>query len=284
VQVVFPSGSCQHHQDAFFKGIGTLETAGFSVRYNAQRVQESWRDYLSGTDTTRFHELTSALSDPDVDIVWFGRGGSGCNRITPKVIEYAKTIDSKIVVGFSDATSLLNGLAQHLRWTTYHGPVVTTLGRDDSQTDVSQILQLLRGQKQTIALHPALHDASFAGRLYGGNLTVIASMLGTPYAPVSQPDAIWLLEDVGEAPYRLDRSFRQLVDSGLFDQASAIWLGDFDQTHQGQEYIERLFRKDAPCPVLNHAPAGHQGPLACLPIGAHVTISGRTMSAEWVRA
>ena len=284
VQVVFPSGSCLEHQSAFLDGVRLLEKYGCIVRYDSSRASEAWRGYLSGPDSIREDELLSALRNPEIDIVWFGRGGSGCNRIHPHVIQKARTLTPKTVIGFSDATSLLNGLAQHLGWTCFHGPVITTLGRTDPASCVVDILARLRGERERVRLDATLQDMQLEGRLLGGNLTVLASMIGTSYAPQAEKNAIWMLEDVGEAPYRIDRCFRQLVDAGIFEDASGIWLGDFDLNQDDEARIKAVITQDAPCAVYDGAPAGHRGPLSLLPIGALIQIADGYLTAQWVES
>ena len=273
VRVVHPSGHLVGHEDALESGIHMLEGAGCKVRFDPQRSSESWRGYLAGPDERRLSEFNSALSESGVDLVWCARGGSGLNRIADQIIARACGLAPRCIVGYSDITAILTPLAQRASWTTFHGPVITSLTRAEPITSVIDCLSVMRGDLTSIAFEPQKGNGHHHGRLLGGNLTVLASMLGTSTTPLLEPRAVWLLEDVGETMYRLDRSFTQLVKSGLFDTSNCIWLGDLglESSVKHAQMVEQI-RKDAPCTVMWGAPAGHRGHLATLPIGRQVSI------------
>ncbi len=287
VRVVLPSGPIgASHQGAFDAGLGALERAGCAVRFDPARRDSTWRGYLAGGDAERADELVRALGEPGVDIVWCGRGGSGASRIARQVVEAAATARPRIFVGFSDATALLSPLATRLGWVTFHGPAVTSLGRPAQiQVDLDADLALLRGESSAILYSASAPGPSLEGRLMGGNLTVLASLLGTPSSPAgSVTDPLWLLEDVNEPAYRLDRCFQQLRAAGLLTGARGVWLGDLGVGREESCAIADAFAADAsPLPVVMGAPAGHRGRLALLPMGARVRLEpteGRLLLLE----
>ncbi|MEE2757126.1 MAG: LD-carboxypeptidase [Myxococcota bacterium] len=286
VRVVLPAGPLTRHESDFYAGLSKLEAYGCEVRWDDSRVDDDWRGYLSGPDFKRLEEVCSAFTEPDVDIVWCGRGGSGCNRIADPLLQYAKTLTvPKCLIGFSDVTALLNPLCQTLGWVAFHGPVITSLAKGDINTDIDEILNVLRGEQTELILPVPFQRPALRGRLLGGNLTVLASMIGTPTAPRPAADTIWLLEDVGESPYRIDRAFDQLKRAGLFKDACAIWLGDLGLPDQESEMqMAAQIREDAPCPVLLNAPAGHRANLSPLPLGATVELCRGRLRAQhpWV--
>ncbi len=297
VRVVHPCGAIKGHLSALEAGMAALESAGCEVRWAADRARSDWRGYLAGDDAARSRELVRALTEPGVDIVWFARGGSGGGRIAGDILRAARRAPPRIVIGFSDATSILNVLADRLGWVTFHGPVVTSLGRDQPKSDLEEVLGVLRGELEELAFDPrpdgaVRYGAGVAGytptrgRLRGGNLTVLASMAGTDSALTPWYDAVWFLEDVGEAPYRLDRAFWQLRSSGVLSGANGLWLGNFDTQGAALDGIVRMFLEDAAIEVGFGAPAGHAGVISALPIGGEVEIdwSQGTMSAHspWV--
>lgn len=271
VRVVHPCGALGEHVEALASGVARLEAAGCRVRWDEARARACWRGYLAGDDEARANELVDALSEPDVEIVWFARGGSGGARIAARVAEAARAAPPRIVIGFSDATAFLNRLAADR--IAFHGPVVTSLAHPAIATDLDALLAVLRGERTAIDFAPgAVLEPSAGpveGRLCGGNLTVLAASAGTPVAPVVEPGDIWLLEDVGEAPYRLDRAFWQLRAAGLLDAAAAIWLGDLALAAEPRAVAHAMFAADSPCPVITGAPAGHVGVIDILPIGGH---------------
>lgn len=271
VRIVAPCGPLVGHEAALNTGIARLEAAGCEVRFDVRRVSACDRGYLAGDDAARADELMSALVEPGVEIVWFARGGSGGARTAAQVARVAAAFAPRAVVGFSDATTLLNLLASRLGWVTFHGPVVTSLGRPEViDFDLDAGLAVLQGAAQP--LPPASDSAVLRGRLFGGNLTVLAGLCGTPCAMPSVAGAIVLLEDVGEAPYRLDRSLTQLRQTGVFDRAAGVYCGDLGLPAADVPGMLAAMRADVALPVVEGAPAGHRGRLALLPLGAQVEI------------
>lgn len=285
VRVVYPSGainaSRRRHLD---KGIRRLKAAGWHVTQNTQRARSQWRGYLAGRDEARLNELTDALSDPETDVVWFARGGYGASRLLPQLVKRLQGIPPKILIGFSDATAVLNALHQHLGWTTFHGPVLTSIGAGSPSSDLDEIEMCLRGE-QTELRFKRRSGTAVEGRLFGGNLTVLASMIGTGMLPDGD-SAIWLLEETHEHPYRIDRMITQLRQTGLFDRAQAIWLGDLGLERAAHNKVVRAIREDVPVPVITGAPAGHRGTMQMLPIGLNVRLEpsrGRlSTTTPWV--
>lgn len=277
--------------------MSALEAAGCEVRWSESRARSNWRGYLAGDDAARGRELADALTEPGVDIVWFARGGSGGGRIAGDVLRAAQRTKPRIVIGFSDATSILNLLWDRLGWITFHGPVVTSLARAQPISDLDEVLGILRGDITKVGFDSRpdgipLFGAGIAGytptrgRLRGGNLTVLASMVGTDCALKPGYDSVWFLEDVGEAPYRLDRSFWQLRASGLLRGSNGLWLGNFDLNRSEMEGVARMFTEDSALEVGFGAPAGHMGPISTLPIGGEVEIEWSrgqlTARSDWV--
>ncbi len=265
VRVVHPSGTLKNHEAALERGLCKLERSGCEVRWESEKLSSSWRDYLAGRDAERFHELEAALTEPEVDIIWCARGGSGLNRILHPIIQSAQNISPKIIIGFSDCTSLLNGLAIHAQWVTFHGPVVTMLDSDGTAFDLDAAFAKLDGAH----LVPKDNsDISVQGHLLGGNLTVLASMCGDSLKRPWQSPTVLLLEDVNESPYRLDRSFWQLLNSGTFPDLRALWWGDLDLPESSAHSVIETLSTDAGVPHQEGAPAGHKGYVELLPIGS----------------
>jgi len=271
IRVVAPSGTLVGHETVLDAGLARLERAGCEVRFDAARRVDVARGYLAGEDERRADEVLGALGEPGVEIIWFARGGSGLGRIVEWVLRGASRQAPRHVVGFSDATTLLNALAARLGWLTWHGPVVTSLGRPELLTvDLDAALARLGGERDSQTADPG--PVGVEGRLFGGNVTVLASLAGTPSLPRTR-GGLWLLEDVAEAPYRLDRALTQLRGAGLFNGARGVWLGDLGLTPEDTAGVEASFAADlSPLPVQGGAPAGHRGRLELLPIGAEIRV------------
>ena len=271
VRVIAPCGALGIHRKALESGILQLKKQGCEVRWDEGRAQADWRGYLAGDDATRRAELVSALTEPEVDIVWIGRGGSGAARIIHDALEQVRDAAPRCVVGFSDCTSIINSIYERMNWVTYHGPVVTSLGRQGHEQDAAQCLSVLRGETHHVELPPQ-KGPTVEGVLRGGNLTVLASTIGTAVAPTAGTHDIWFFEDVQEAPYRLDRCLWQLKASGMLDGVVGVLLGDFDLGPDEENRIQSLFVEELSVPVYIGFPAGHRGQLSLVPIGAKVQV------------
>jgi muramoyltetrapeptide carboxypeptidase len=239
--------------------------AGYALlaqHYRPQRGRSllSRHGYLAGDDAARLADLTEALQQPEVTAIVAARGGYGATRLLPSldVMEIART--GKWLVGFSDVTAL------HAAWAraglcSIHGPMVCSL------PEASLALQaawhgLLAGAAPAplTGLH-RVQPGRAEGRLFGGNLTVLAALVGTPYLPPLD-DVVLVLEDIGERPYRLDRTLTNLQQSGFFRGVRAVVLGQFSDCQPGpdgvsaQSVLEERLRALG-VPVLANAPVGH---------------------------
>ncbi len=242
--------------------------------------------FLAGTDDERLDELNSAIRDPKVRMILPCRGGSGLMRILDRVDYKAIRDDPKIIGGYSDLTALHLAIARHSRVITLHSPMLqSSLHRDDGDysyatssfwravrgegfVDGSRVIELPKGR----AAPTKIVGGRATGRLWGGNLTLICSTLGTPYS-VEPEGSILLIEDTGEAPYRVDRMFAQLRLAGVLDRVAGLLIGTFDDTDERaaakviREYCERL-----KVPVLAYFPVGHTPFNATLPHGGLVEL------------
>jgi len=192
-------------------------------------VKRRWH-HLGGTDAQRADELNAALRDPDVRAIILARGGYGLTRILPLLDPAALRADPKPIVGFSDATALL-------RWAELagvrgiHGPVIETLPKM-SEADLSGMLRMLQDPRPLGRLPWRLAPIGIpsavprAGRLVGGNLTLIANLLGTPWA-LDARRAIVLIEEVGEKPYAIDRYLTQIDLAQGLAGATGVLIGEF---------------------------------------------------------
>lgn len=233
------------------------------------------RGYLAGDDARRLAELEEALADPDVDAIVPVRGGYGATRLlrwlSPAKVRTAR----KLLVGFSDITAL------HALWAraglrSIHGPMVAALGRAEPE-EVERWLQTVEGRAhppitslQTIAAGVA------EGPLLGGNLAVLAALVGTPHAPPLD-GAILFLEDVGEAPYRVDRMLTTLREAGWLSRVAGVALGSFTECSPRADLVtvesvlsERL--SELGLPVVAGITSGHRSDNLELPFGAMVRL------------
>ena len=235
---------------------------------------------FAGTVTQRRDDLAWAMTDPEIDAVWFARGGWGTMDLLDG-LPWSAMEDSRLVLGFSDATALLSAMDRYGLAGGVHGPVLHSLA--DHVDDASRAaLRRLLAEGDTVALdgRPLCGPSRPAqGRVIGGNLTVLASLAGTPWA-MRAHGAIVVLEDVGEPAYRIDRALAQLIRSGGLDGAVGVGLGEFSscRTGKGADWtledmlVERL--RPLNIPVVAGLPVGHGSANVAWGHGAPGLLSG----------
>lgn len=181
--------------------------------------------HLAGTDDNRVSDLNAALADPAVRAVWIARGGYGLTRILGRVDWSALAADPTVIVGFSDATALLLAARQRVGVVGVHGPFVGRLAMYPAAV-VDRVRGLAFGQPAAPTVHGRMLSPGpvATGPLVGGNLAVLSALAGTPDR-LRGAGCVVALEEVAEAPYRVDRMLTQLRDSGAFEGVSGVAVG-----------------------------------------------------------
>lgn len=204
----------------------TLFAMGFRTKRGAHLLDT--HGYLGGSDEARAADVMAMFLDPEVDALLPLRGGWGCARLLPLLDYEAIRARPKVVCGFSDITALLSALYAQSGLVGFHGPVATSTWNDfttgywrQAVVDGTEILLQDAPEAEREVITPGVAR----GPLYGGNLTVMAALVGTAYVP-DLSDHILFLEDVGEQPYRIDRMLTQLRLAGLFDRLAGVYFGD----------------------------------------------------------
>jgi muramoyltetrapeptide carboxypeptidase len=240
--------------------------------------------FLAGGDAVRLEGLRGLLADPGVDAVCCARGGYGAMRLLPQLDLAALRTRPKAVVGFSDVTALHLALGA-AGLVSFHGPVLETGTGPEAGASLRAMVAALRGctAGTLLAADPpgpppqALHPGRARGRLVGGNLSLLAATLGTPWE-VETAGRILLLEDVGEPPYRLDRYLAQLELGGKLQAAAGFLVGEMvgcDPDRPGgpgalDVVASHLLPLGRPC--LAGLPLGHGRRRATVPLGALVEL------------
>ena len=311
IHLIAPSGASLDDQSPLV-GINWLKSQGITMQNSecVKRVHERF----SGNDEARLSELNRlATLDPQT-IVMAMRGGYGIHRLLPNIdwVSIAKAIKNGLQIsGHSDFTAFQLGLLAKTGAITLSGPMLNyDFGRiDDSGKAItpdefmwSHFQAAIQERKLdcSVSIAQSFLAKSSAGEvkgmLWGGNLTVLAGFVGTPYLPSPQQskNGILFLEDVNEHPYRLERMLMQLLDAGILSNQSAILLGSFsayrlydnDRGYSLERAIEAI-RKRLPdtIPILMGLPFGHQANKLTLPVGAQATLdyntAGFTLKANW---
>ncbi len=272
IRVIAPCGPVP--QEPFDKGIEILKAWGIEPLISLG-VTKCDR-YLAGPDSERIHELVHALSDSESEAVWMARGGYGAHRIAEK---FAQSLPENPLplIGFSDGTAL-HSVLERAGHHGVHGPVITQLYRLDAASleNCRSFLFDSEFRFQWEGLQPFDKQKIHAeGELWGGNLALLTASIGTPFE-VDLAGKIVFLEDVGEAPYRIDRMLQHLLQATNIKQAAGILLGDFSTKAEDLEWLHALWQEFAqmiPCPLWSGFPVGHGPTNHMIPIGANVSVN-----------
>lgn len=279
VAIVAPSSPFD--REAFDRGVEELKTIRFEPVFDESVFARD--GYLSGDARRRARAFTAALEAPDVSGIIAARGGYGSIQMLPFLDAALVRAARKPVVGYSDVTSILAFVSCRAGTVCFHGPHVAgglSLG-EEGYDRRSFVGVLCGGQPLGELTAPgleAIRRGQAAGPLYGGNLTVLASSLATPFAFDPPPGHVLFLDEVGERPYRIDRLLTQFRLAGLLARAAAVVFGELpgcDEpggTPAARAVVADLMR-DFPGPVLVGFPSGHtRGPAITLPLGVEVRV------------
>ncbi|OGQ97815.1 MAG: LD-carboxypeptidase [Deltaproteobacteria bacterium RIFOXYD12_FULL_55_16] len=276
IGIIAPAGPVRNEGD-FAAGLKILSELGFKTRYQSNILRH--HDYLAGTDQERLAELHELWRDPEVKAILAVRGGYGCLRLLPDLDFALIRQQPKMLIGFSDLTVLLLAIQQKTGLITFHGPMLTTLPRSDRDSQEA-FIQLLTGRSapeiKTKGLE-ILKGGQARGRLLPGNLTSLVHLLGTPWEP-DWKDTILVLEDIGEAPYRIDRLLTHLWAAGRLEQIAGLILGDFEQCGEREAIWQRTLELLAhrPIPIWANFPCGHGSRNQILPVGVEAQLDSST--------
>lgn len=282
IGLVAPASSLP--DEAVRSGIARLEALGFRVRPHLPPPGAAV-GRLAACDRTRADHLVGAFDDPEVDAVLAVCGGYGVMRLWPHLPERLFRESPKPLVGYSDVTALLS-LAEARGATAIHGPMLCDLSAADEPT-LDGLRALLRGDADRYgsvleALTRRLGGevaAPVAGVLRGGNLSLVAATVGTPFELARTGRPLLLLEDWNEPAYRIDRMLLQLQLGGLLESSAGVLVGHMtniagEGEQLGSTVAERIRSLAAPSsPVVTGVPSGHEMPNIALVLGRVYTIS-----------
>ena len=276
-----------------------LTKLGFEVSIDADALSKHQR--FAGDDATRLAAL-HRVADAAPSVALATRGGYGLTRLLDQLDwnRIAKSVERGTRwVGYSDLTALQNGLiARHKGLSMWAGPLACDdFGRSEADGGVDEITQDCFTEAMSGALEAVGFRAPTAefdglearGRLWGGNLTVLCSLLGTPHWPRIK-GGILFLEDINEHPYRVERMLLQLQQAGVIDNQAAVLLGDFSGAAKspldrgyGIKDAVAMLRARTRTPVLTGLPFGHVRTKVCLPVGGTVElyVQGREAILGW---
>lgn len=275
------------------KCVRNLEGQGWRVK-PGRNLRAAHGGY-AGTVAQRLEDLHAMFADREVRAIWAARGGSGCLGLLPHVDYAAIRRAPKILIGYSDITALHLALWRHAGMVTFHGPVASSTFSDFSvarlrallmQPDTETVLPIAAENLQRAAQEPQyapriFRDGRAEGRLVGGNLSMVSALAGTPYAAPAAGHLLFL-EEIGEAPYRIDRMLTQLTQSGALPRTAGVALGVFQRCESppGEPSLTLAQVLEGHLAAL-HGPSiyglsfGHVGQQLTLPIGVRARLDTR---------
>jgi muramoyltetrapeptide carboxypeptidase len=301
VGIISPAGAT-YQQEQFDLVVDAVKGLGFVPKL-APNATERY-GYLAGPDEVRAADVNAMFADPTVAALLPIRGDWGSARLLPHLDYDIIRANPKVLVGFSDITALLLGIHAQTGLITFHGPHGITSWRNNQVNPFQRILMdgaaltytnpllgedqdrlmRVRGRIRTITPGQA------TGPLIGGNLSVISGIVGSPYMP-NTDGAILFLEDVGEAPYRIDRMLTQLKLAGVLDGLAGFVFGQCTHCSPGETYgsltLEQILQdhiQPLGIPAWSGAWIGHVEPLWTLPIGGRVSVDASTGAIQMLTA
>lgn len=288
---IYSPSSAVRDKASFKRGIKCLQAMDYDVEIDEAALATHQR--FAGDDETRLAALHRAAAS-GADLALITRGGYGMTRLLP-AINYkamAKAIDKGTqFVGYSDFTAFQLALMAKTGATTWAGPALTEdFGLEGGADDIMQAcfedLVNEQGEGSGWQLPKAAADAKLVGNfqikdamLWGGNLAMLASLVGTPYIPAVK-GGILFIEDTGEHPYKIERMLAQLLQAGILGQQKAIIFGQFthyklvpnDKGYKLASVVDWL-RSQVKARILTGLPFGHVPTKVLLPIGKPVTLA-----------
>lgn len=257
----------------FERGISVLESMGFCTSIPSDLFNKT--GYLAGTDKQRADLINKFFSDKSIKAIFCARGGFGSIKILSLLDFESIRKNPKVFIGFSDISAILAVLYKKCRFITFHGPTVTSL-KDASDETKKAILSAISSD-MPIEIRPKtrikINSGSVRGSVSGGNLTTLCHLIGTPFEPCYKGH-ILLLEERGEATYKIDRMLTHMKLAGCFNELAGLVLGSFTDCGENKniyKIVADIF-DDINIPVLAGFEFGHSTCNITIPLGIHATL------------
>ncbi|HAF3784376.1 TPA: muramoyltetrapeptide carboxypeptidase [Salmonella enterica] len=288
--LIAPSGYCINQQAAL-RGVQRLTDAGHQVE-NDEVIRRRFQRFAD-TDAERLADVNSlaSLTSPDT-IVMPVRGGYGASRLLDRIdwqaLASRQQRDPLLICGHSDFTAIQAGLLAQANVITFSGPMLAAnFGAETLNTFTEQHFWLaLRKAQFTVEWQGDGPQCDVQGTLWGGNLAMLISLIGTPWMPTIDK-GILVLEDVNEHPFRVERMLLQLEYAGILNRQSAIILGSFSGAAPNEydagyslESVYAFLRSRLSVPLITGLDFGHEQRTVTLPIGANATLKNTRQGTQ----
>lgn len=282
IALVAPSGPLRGSEDVE-RAEATVRSLGWEPTVATNALERT--GYFAGDDSVRATALNDAIASREIDGIWCLRGGYGAMRLLGSLDLSPLRNHPKALIGFSDITAL-HSAWQRAGVISYHGPVARGMLSPFSRESLLRAVVLRSDSAGSAPDATVVRDGRAQGRIAGGNLALVASLCGTPWA-INFRDAIAVLEDINEAVYRVDRMMTQLRLAGAFDGCKGIVFGHCtncaEDADDGARKLIDVVQETAEAvgiPALLGVPLGHIDDQWTLPMGAHAVLDTRTKTLQ----
>jgi len=276
-------------------GARYLESLGYRTIVGSHAREKN--GYLAGVDKNRADDLHQMFLNKDVRAIISVRGGYGTPRLLSLLDYSIIKRNPKIVVGFSDLTSLQCAIWKHARMITFHGPMLASDMAGDIDPFTEEMFWKLVSSTKTLGsiTIPANDQATLKtgrakGNLLGGNLSLLVNLVGTPHCPDFR-NSLLFIEEVGEEPYRVDRMLVQLRQAGIMKKASGFLAGQFadcvSKDSKPSASVSDLLAESAEMlgkPFLSNLPFGHVPSKLTLPVGLQASLDAGKRELRFLEA
>jgi muramoyltetrapeptide carboxypeptidase len=279
IGLISPSSTCAE-PEKIGQAVAYLERNGYRVR--ASRYLNQAEHDPAHTDRYKLHDIHQMFGDPEVKAVFCLRGGAGATRLLDRIDYELIASNPKILVGYSDITALSLSVFAKTGLVNFSGPMIATELCSPSPYTEEHFWGMLTDpgygrELKNFAGHPVrcLKPGTATGRMIGGNLSVLSSMIGTPFLP-SFRGGLLFAEDVNEPAYRIDRMLSHLLNAGLVQKCRGLMFGQFSKNpaDENRDYrFDKMFayyadRMPGGAPVMTGLSYGHIQELMTIPVGA----------------
>jgi muramoyltetrapeptide carboxypeptidase len=289
IGIISPAGPVLPNED-WAGHVQALQSSGFRVKIGANALGQPC-GYLSATDQERADDIHKLFADPDVAAIICSKGGYGSIRLLEFIDFDLIGRSPKILVGYSDATTLLLACSSKSSLVTFHGPMLLyNLAGDGPDSNSHRLWDVIMGRvvypytiPNVSTSYNVLRAGETQGLLIGGNLSALAHLCGTPYMP-DLSGSILFLEDIDEQPYSIDRNITQLRLSGALDGVVAVILGEFVNSgprdslkpsfNIHEVFADRLLSLNVP--LVHDYSFGHGTHLPTFPVGTRAKFDTRS--------
>jgi muramoyltetrapeptide carboxypeptidase len=274
------------------RGIKLLEAQGYKVKLYPSTYKAN--GYLAGTDVERANDLTAAFLDPETQAVFCSRGGYGSSRLLPHLDLDSLAATNKLFIGFSDVT-ILHAALNRRGLPTLHAPMAITFSPDREPWVYESFCNAIKGDNPIPIGTPkgiCVTPGKASGTVVGGCLVLICDLIGTA-DQIDMTDKIVLIEDVDEAPHRIDAMLTHLRNSKSIQNAAGIVIGEMTRTDEKadpaigvmpwrQIVADRLGNLDIPCIV--EFPCGHAPQMLSLPLGIKAELDAVSGTMKYIES